>query len=134
MPQAEAIPNEFYRLNQRIAVYIKEIRETVGDKHVVIGISGGVDSLVAATLLHKAIGTRLHAVFVDHGLLRKGEVESVSKALRAREFDLHVIDASQTFLARLKGVTDPEQKRKIIGHTFIEVFEAAGRAPEGEKP
>jgi GMP synthase (glutamine-hydrolysing) len=104
---------------------IKEIRETVGDKHVVIGISGGVDSLVAATLLHKAIGTRLHAVFVDHGLLRKGEVESVSKALRARKFDLHVIDASKTFLTRLKGVTDPEQKRKIIGHTFIEVFEGA---------
>ncbi len=104
---------------------IKEIRETVGEKHVVVGISGGVDSLVAATLLHKAIGKRLHAVFVDHGLLRKGEVESVSKALRARKFDLHVIDASSTFLARLKGVTDPEEKRKVIGHTFIEVFEKA---------
>jgi len=102
---------------------IKEIRETVGDKHVVIGISGGVDSLVAATLLHKAIGNQLHAVFVDHGLLRKGEMESVSKALRARKFDLHVIDASHMFLTRLKGVTDPEEKRKVIGHTFIEVFE-----------
>lgn len=104
---------------------ISEIKKTVGKEHVVVGISGGVDSLVAATLLHQAIGKQLHAVFVDTGLLRKGEVESVSKTLRARKFDLHVVDASKIFLERLAGVSEPEEKRKIIGHTFIEVFEQA---------
>jgi GMP synthase (glutamine-hydrolysing) len=93
---------------------------------VLVGISGGVDSLVAATLLHRAIGDQLHAVFVDTGLLRKGEVESVSATLRSRGFKhFHVVDASKQFLSGLKGVTDPEEKRKIIGHTFIEVFERA---------
>jgi len=105
---------------------IEKMQETVGNEQVVIGISGGVDSLVAATLLYKAIGERLHAVFVDTGLLRKDEVEGVSKALRARGFkNLHVVDASADFLGKLKGVSDPEEKRKIIGHTFIEVFERA---------
>ncbi len=105
---------------------ITDIKKTVGTDHVLVGISGGVDSLVAATLLHRAIGNQLHAVFVDTGLLRKGEVESVSKALRARGFKgLHVIDATHIFVGRLKGVTDPEQKRKIIGHSFVEVFESA---------
>jgi GMP synthase (glutamine-hydrolysing) len=105
---------------------VDELKEKIGTDHVVVGISGGVDSLVAATLLHKAIGDQLHAVFVDHGLLRKGEVESVSAALKSRGFNqLHVIDASEMFLSRLKGVTDPEEKRKIIGHAFVEVFEKA---------
>ncbi|MDO8470994.1 MAG: glutamine-hydrolyzing GMP synthase [bacterium] len=105
---------------------IAEIKNEVGDKHVVVGISGGVDSLVAATLTHRAIGNRLHAVFVDTGLLRKGEVEQVTSYLHKNGFkQLHVIDASQFFLKRLKGVIDPEQKRKIIGHSFIEVFEKA---------
>ena len=105
---------------------IENLKNEIGTDHVVVGISGGVDSLVAATLLHKAIGNQLHAVFVDHGLLRKGEVESVSAALKSRGFNqLHVIDASETFLTRLKGVTDPEEKRKVIGHSFIEVFEKA---------
>lgn len=105
---------------------ISEIRNEVGNKHVVVGISGGVDSLVAATLIHRAIGNRLHAVFVDTGLLRKGEVEQVASYLRKHGFKkLHVVDASTLFLKRLKGVTDPEQKRKIIGHGFIEVFEKA---------
>lgn len=105
---------------------IEEIREEVGDEHVLVGISGGVDSLVAATLIHKAIGNRLHAVFVDHGLLRKGEVDQVAIYLRKHGFKkLHVIDASKKFLGRLSGVSDPEKKRKIIGHTFIEVFEGA---------
>lgn len=103
---------------------VAELKKEIGNDHVVVGISGGVDSLVAATLLYKAIGNRLHAVFVDHGLLRKGEVESVSKALRSRGFkNLHVIDASAMFLRRLAGVSDPEEKRKIIGHSFVEVFE-----------
>ncbi len=105
---------------------IEDIRLEVGNSHVLVGISGGVDSLVAATLIHKAIGNRLHAVFVDHGLLRKGEMEQVSTYLRKHGFKkLHLIDARKTFLGRLTGVSDPEQKRKIIGHTFIEVFENA---------
>ena len=98
--------------------------KTVGKEHVVVGISGGVDSLVAATLLYKAIGKQLHAVFVDTGLLRKNEVEAVSRSLRKQGFkNLHVVDARTIFLKRLKGKTDPEEKRKIIGHTFIEVFQ-----------
>ena len=105
---------------------VRDLKKRVGKDHVVVGISGGVDSLVAATLLYKAIGKQLHAVFVDTGLLRKGEVESVSEALHKQGFKgLHVIDASKLFLGKLKGITDPEQKRKIIGHTFIEVFEKA---------
>ncbi len=103
-----------------------EIKSTVGEDHVVVGISGGVDSLVAATLLHQAIGNRLHAVFVDTGLLRKGEVESVSSQLRSRGFrNLHIVDASHLFLNRLRGIEEPEKKREIIGHTFIEVFDKA---------
>ncbi|HEY4482900.1 MAG TPA: glutamine-hydrolyzing GMP synthase [Candidatus Paceibacterota bacterium] len=105
---------------------IAETKSEVEQRHVVVGISGGVDSLVAATLIHRAIGNRLHAVFVDTGLLRKGEVEQVAVYLRKHGFKkLYVIDASKPFLTRLKGVSDPETKRKIIGHTFIEVFEKA---------
>ncbi len=100
------------------------LRKTVGKEHVVVGISGGVDSLVAATLLYRAIGKQLHAAFVDTGLLRKNEVEAVSRSLRKQGFkNLHVVDARSIFLNRLKGKTDPEEKRKIIGHTFIEVFQ-----------
>lgn len=103
---------------------IADIKSEVGSKQVVVGISGGVDSLVAATLIHRAIRNRLHAIFVNTGLLRKGEVEQVSVELRKNGFKkLHVIDASKLFLARLKGISEPEEKRKIIGHTFIEVFE-----------
>ncbi|MCI0542145.1 glutamine-hydrolyzing GMP synthase [bacterium] len=105
---------------------IEEIKAEVGKEHVVVGISGGVDSLVAATLIYRALGNRLHAVFVDTGLLRKGEVEQVAGELRKNGFkNLHTVDASKLFLKRLKGVTDPEEKRKIIGHTFINVFEKA---------
>lgn len=107
---------------------LKDIRREVGEEHVVVGISGGVDSLVAATLIQKAIGNHLHAVFVDTGLLRKGEVSQVSGYLRRHGFKrLHVVDASKTFLRRLRGVSDPERKRTIIGHTFIHVFERAIR-------
>ncbi len=105
---------------------VENIKKEVGEAHVVVGISGGVDSLVAATLIYQAIGERLHAVFVDTGLLRKGEVESVSEALRAQGFkNLHVIDAREKFLSGLAGVTDPEKKRQVIGHAFVEVFEEA---------
>ncbi|HYC34351.1 MAG TPA: glutamine-hydrolyzing GMP synthase [Candidatus Paceibacterota bacterium] len=103
---------------------IKELREKIGKDHVILGISGGVDSLVAATLLHKAIGNQLHAVFVDTGLLRKNEVTEVAASLKARNFkNLYTADAASVFLTKLKGITDPEEKRKIIGHTFIEIFE-----------
>ncbi len=102
---------------------ISELKEKIGKDHIIVGISGGVDSLVAGTLLHKAVGKQLHAVFVDTGLLRKDEVKNVAATLGKRGFDLHVIDASKLFLDKLRGVIDPEQKRKIIGHTFIEVFE-----------
>jgi GMP synthase (glutamine-hydrolysing) len=105
---------------------IDEIRQTVGDQNVVLGLSGGVDSSVAAALLHQAIGSRLTCVFVDNGLLRKGERAKVEK-LYSDNFNLNlkVVDASAQFLATLAGITDPEAKRKAIGHVFIEVFEEA---------
>lgn len=113
-----------WRMDQIAQQIIRDIKERVGKDHVVVGISGGVDSLVAATLIHRAIGNRLHAVLVDHGLLRKNEVEQVSGYLRRHGFKkLHIVNAKKLFLSRLKGVTDPEQKRKILGHSFIEIFE-----------
>lgn len=108
-----------------IAQSVAQIRKTVGKKsRVLLGLSGGVDSSVAAALIHKAIGKQLTCVFVDNGLLRKGEREIV-ESLYARNFkiDVRVVDASALFLRRLKGIQDPEQKRKIIGRTFVEVFE-----------
>jgi len=103
---------------------VKAIRKQVGKSRVILGLSGGVDSSVAAALLHKAIHRQLTCVFVDNGLLRSGEREAVT-SLYQRNFkiDLRVVDASSLFLRRLKGVSDPEQKRKIIGRTFVEVFE-----------
>ncbi len=104
---------------------VKEIKREVGKNSVIMGVSGGVDSTVAATLMHKAIGNRLYCVFVDHGLIRKGEAEEVrdffEKKLRFKHF--YFVDASHIFLEKLKGVTEPEEKRRIIAHTFIEVFE-----------
>jgi GMP synthase (glutamine-hydrolysing) len=109
-----------------IAHSVEEIRAKVGRSRVILGLSGGVDSSVAAALLHKAIGRQLTCVFVDNGLIRKGEREYV-EALYKKHFkiDLRVVDASKLFLRRLKGVTEPEQKRKIIGRTFVETFEKA---------
>ena len=103
---------------------IERIRENVGDKHVILGLSGGVDSSVAAALIDRAIGSQLTCVFVDNGLLRKNERAAVEK-LYGDNFDMNlvVVDAADLFLDRLKGITDPEQKRKIIGGTFIDVFE-----------
>ncbi len=102
---------------------IEKIRKTVGNKKVIAALSGGVDSTVAAVLTYKAIGDNLIPIFIDHGLLREGEREEVEKALKGLGLPLRVIDASEIFLQRLEGVEDPEEKRKIIGHTFIEVFE-----------
>lgn len=106
---------------------IERVREQVGDSGVAIcGLSGGVDSAVAAAIVQRAIGDRLHCVFVDHGLLREGEAEQVERDfVAATGVNLHVYDARETFLAALSGVTDPEEKRKIIGREFIRAFEAA---------
>jgi GMP synthase (glutamine-hydrolysing) len=103
---------------------VQDIRTAVGKSRVILGLSGGVDSSVAAALIHKAIGRQLTCVFVDNGLLRKGERKAV-ESLYKRNFriDLRVVDASALFLRRLKGVDEPERKRKIIGNTFVEVFE-----------
>jgi GMP synthase (glutamine-hydrolysing) len=106
---------------------IAAIREQVGEAEVILGISGGVDSTVAAVLLSKALGGRLHGVFVNNGLLRKNEFEEVSSMLETLKINLHCIDASEKFLSRLAGVVDPEKKRKIIGNTFIDVFEEEAR-------
>ncbi|MBW7896195.1 MAG: glutamine-hydrolyzing GMP synthase [Opitutaceae bacterium] len=103
---------------------IDEIRRTVGKSRVILGLSGGVDSSVAAALIHKAMGKQLTCVFVDNGLLRAGERAAVEKLYGDHfHIDLRVVDASSLFLRRLKGVEEPEQKRKIIGRTFVEVFE-----------
>lgn len=103
---------------------IKNIQKTVGDKKVLCALSGGVDSSVVATLIHRAIGDQLTCIFVDHGLLRKNEAEEVMELL-AGEFRMNIIkiDAADRFLSKLAGVDDPEQKRKIIGNEFINVFD-----------
>jgi GMP synthase (glutamine-hydrolysing) len=107
-----------------IATAIERIRQTIGDGHAVCALSGGVDSAVAATLVHRAIGDRLTSVFVDNGLLRKGEADGVIDVFRDRlGMNLVHVDASARFLARLAGVEDPEEKRRRIGHEFIAVFE-----------
>ena len=113
---------------------IKNIQEQIGEDRVVCAISGGIDSTVVAVLLNKAIGKRLHCIFVDNGVLRMNEGEEVVSYLR-EHFDLNLkyVQASELFLGRLKGVEDPEQKRKIIGHTFIEVFEKEAKAIAGVK-
>ena len=107
---------------------VASIREQVGDKQVICGLSGGVDSAVAAALVHKAIGEQLTCVFVDHGFLRKGEVEQVKHDfVKATGIKLVAVDASEDFLSALKGVSEPERKRKIIGEKFIRTFEKAAR-------
>ncbi|XBH20580.1 glutamine-hydrolyzing GMP synthase [Jonesiaceae bacterium BS-20] len=111
-----------------ISEQIELIREQVGTDLVICGLSGGVDSSVAAALVQKAIGSQLTCVFVDHGLLRTGEVEQVEKDfVAATGVKLKVVDAKQRFLDALAGVSDPETKRKIIGREFIRVFEIAAR-------
>lgn len=106
---------------------VRELKEKLGDDKVVLGLSGGVDSSVAAVLLHKAIGDNLHCIFVDSGLMRKNEAAEVLESYRGMGLNVRGIDASERFLSDLRGVIDPEAKRKIIGRDFVEVFnEAAG--------
>ena len=103
---------------------LKEIKEKVGDKNVILGLSGGVDSSVAAVLINKAIGHQLKCIFVNNGVLRLNEAEKVIDMFRNHfDVDLIYVDASERFLKKLKGVEDPEKKRKIIGHEFVEVFD-----------
>jgi GMP synthase (glutamine-hydrolysing) len=108
---------------------VERVREEVGDGQALCALSGGVDSAVAATLVGRALGDRLTCVFVDNGLLRKNEFQQVAATLREQaHLSVRTVDASARFLGRLRGVTDPEQKRKIIGEEFIRVFEAEARA------
>ena len=112
----------------------QEIRERVRDGKVVCGISGGVDSSVTAALVHEAIGDNLTCIFVDNGLLREGEARKVEAMLRKNfHMKIHCVDASERFLRRLRGVTDPERKRKIIGNEFIRVFEGEAKKIKGVK-
>ncbi|MGE4552843.1 MAG: glutamine-hydrolyzing GMP synthase [Desulfovibrionaceae bacterium] len=113
---------------------VASLKEKIGQDKVVLGLSGGIDSTVAAVLLHRAIGKQLYCIFVDNGLLRMNEREEVIGFLQ-EHFDLNVIvaDARDEFLGKLTGVKDPEQKRKIIGYTFIDIFQREARAIEGVK-
>ncbi|HXI94836.1 MAG TPA: glutamine-hydrolyzing GMP synthase, partial [Candidatus Acidoferrum sp.] len=111
-----------------VEAWLPRIRERVGERRVVCGLSGGVDSTVVAALIHEAIGDRLTCIFVDNGLLRKDESEHVVRVFRDRmALDVRPVDAGKRFLKNLKDVEDPEQKRRIIGVTFIEVFEAEAK-------
>ena len=112
-----------WSMENYIETTVKEIKETVGDKKVILGLSGGVDSSVAAMLINKAIGKQLTCIFVDTGLLRKNEAKHVMD-IYAQNFDMNIkcVNAEERFLSKLKGIEDPEEKRKIIGKEFIEVF------------
>lgn len=112
---------------------VAELREKIGNDKVILGLSGGVDSSVAAMLLHRAIGPQLHCIFVNNGLLRKNEFEDVLASYKDMGLNVRGIDASERFYADLKGVTDPEQKRKVIGRDFVEVFNAEAKKIEGAR-
>ena len=113
-----------WKMDSLVDYMIQDIRDKVGNAKVVCGLSGGVDSSVAAVLIHKAIGDNLYCLFIDNGLLRSGEKDKVENTFRDNfNINLDVIDASEKFLKKLRGTTDPEQKRKSIGNTFIKVFE-----------
>ncbi len=133
-PQGETILRNFlykiaalkpeWTMASFIQTTCREVQERVGDAHVVAALSGGVDSSVMVTLLHRAIGDRLHPIFVNNGVLRKNEAEEVLTTFRDRlQIDLDYVDAADRFLSKLTGVADPEEKRKIIGEEFIRVFE-----------
>jgi len=109
------------------------IKDQVGDGNIICALSGGVDSSVAAALVHRAVGERLTCIFVNNGVLRKGEAERVQQTFSGMGLNLKYVDASGMFLSRLAGVEDPEKKRKIIGNTFIEVFEAEANKIKGVK-
>lgn len=123
-----------WSMENYIETTVKEIKEKVGDKKVILGLSGGVDSSVAAMLINKAIGKQLTCIFVDTGLLRKNEAKHVMD-IYAQNFDMNIkcVNAEERFLSKLKGVEDPEEKRKIIGKEFVEVFnEEASKLKDAE--
>lgn len=112
---------------------VAELKEKIGDDKVIMGLSGGVDSTVAAVLLHKAIGHNLHCIFVNNGLLRANEFEDVLASYQGMGLNVTGVDASERFYNDLKGVTEPEQKRKIIGRDFVEVFNAEAKKEENAR-
>lgn len=117
-----------------IETTVASLREQLQNDHVILALSGGVDSSVAAVLLHQAIGKHLHCIFVDNGLLRKDEFEQVLDSYKHMGLNIKGIDAKAKFYEQLKGVSDPERKRKIIGGAFIEVFDEAAHAVQQELP
>ncbi len=120
-----------WQMKSFVETSIEEIKNIVGDKSAICAISGGVDSSVASTLVYKAIGKNLHCIFVDNGLLRYGEKERVEKIFKPIFGEnLYIVNAEKIFLSKLKSITDPEKKRKIIGKTFIEVFEQQAKKIE----
>jgi GMP synthase (glutamine-hydrolysing) len=120
-----------WEISSLIEREIEQVRERVGNKRVICGLSGGVDSSVVAALLYKAIGPQLSCIFVDNGLLRKGEADEVRREFGSHfKTDLHVVDASEQFLGELAGVSDPQVKRKIIGRVFIDVFKQEAESIE----
>lgn len=117
-----------WTMDRFITAATKQIKDLVGNKKVVLGLSGGVDSAVAAVLLQKAIGNNLHCIFVDNGLLRKNESSAVVRTFKGHfKMNLTVVEAEKRFLDRLAGITDPEEKRKIIGDEFVRVFQDAAK-------
>lgn len=112
---------------------VAELKEQLGDDKVILGLSGGVDSSVAAVLIHKAIGKNLHCIFVDNGLLRKNEFEEVLDSYKGMGLNVTGVDASQLFYDALKGLSDPEKKRKAIGKVFVDVFDAESKKVDGAK-
>ena len=116
-----------YNMNDYLEREMEAVRAQVGDKRVLLGLSGGVDSSVCAALLSRAIPGRLTCIYIDHGFMRKNETEEVRAAFAGRALDLRIIDASEQFLKALEGVTDPEEKRKRIGREFVRAFEKAAR-------
>ena len=116
-----------------IETTVSELREKLGDDRVILGLSGGVDSTVAAMLLHRAVGNRLTCIFVDNGLLRKDEFKTVMENYKELGLNVVGVDAGDLFLSRLAGVEEPERKRKIIGTTFIDVFDGEAKKVKDAK-
>jgi GMP synthase (glutamine-hydrolysing) len=123
-----------WKLQSFIDTTVKELRERIGSHRVICGLSGGVDSSVAAALLIRAVGAQVACIFVNNGLLRKGEADAVRRTFRDHfQADLRMVDASDRFLSALKDVSDPQEKRKIIGHVFIDVFKDEAKQIENAK-
>lgn len=122
-----------YTMDDYIERQVAEIRERVGNDRVILGLSGGVDSSVAAALISRAIGSQLTCIFVDHGMMRKNEADEVAAAFKDMPLDLRMVDASELYLSKLKGIKVPERKRKIIGKLFIDVFTEEAKKINGVK-